>query len=319
MENTGLENETGGMPAQETGGKPGKGSGGRPVKGSGGRPGSPVEESTNELRIPTLFETFIVLFVTAGFIFFATIVFFVISVYYPLDTEFLLLEGVIIIPALVFAKIKGYSFRRIFRLNPISKQQLISAVVIGISLVVVINFMENMLQSLPQPGWYSDMKSQFETGIVDSLFFDSTYKLIVLIISIVIFAAFFEEMLFRGFIQQSFESRFSPVWAVVITAMMFSVLHPFGMLPIMMLAMVLGFMSLKSNSIYPAIVIHGLNNGISLFALNASEELRADPSMGIIFPAYIVMGAIAALYFGMKYYFKSINEEGETKDEIIGD
>ena len=261
---------------------------------------SRLEESP---KVPTIRDTVIVVLFTVAIILFVITIFTVISHIYQLDidTEFLLVEVMIIVPALLYGKVKGYSLRHIFRFNPIEKRQLFITIVIGISLILVVNFIE---QSFPQPDWYNDLKSDFETSILETLTIDSFYKLVMLILTVVLFAAVCEEMLFRGFIQQSLENRLSAGSAIFLTAILFTVLHPFSIVPILVLALVLGFVSLRSNSIIPSIIIHGLNNGISLYALNKSEELRADPTLGLDIPVYIFILSLTALILSVRYYFK---------------
>lgn len=283
---------------------------------------SPESESSARelsLKIPSIPEMLLVLLFTGGFLFAVTVVFFVVSVYVQMDTEIMLLESLIIIPAFLYVKFRGYSISRVFRFNSITRQQLTASVVIGISLVVMINSFEGWMETIPKPEWYSGLKSQFESGLVESLSVDGIYSFVILFLSVVVFAAVFEEMLFRGFIQQSFENRISPAMAIALTAVMFSILHPFGFLPILLLAVVLGFLSMASNSVFPAIVIHALNNGISLFALNRSDGITEDPAQGIGVPFYIAALALVALYFSLKYYYTISKHQGGKQHEHFGD
>lgn len=280
---------------------------------SGSFSDNPVEAADMAPKVPSIPETFVVIIITIGFIFFLTILFGIISYFfYSLDIEILLVEALIIVPAIVFIKVRGYSLRHVFRFNPIDRNQLYITIVIGLSLIFALNFIENWIQSLPYPDWYYEVKSTFESDIVEMFKIDTFYKFIVLFLSVVLFAAICEEMFFRGFIQQSFENRLPPGLAIFGTALMFSILHPLSLLPILMLAVIIGIISWRSNSIIPTIIIHALNNGISLYALNSSEEIQADPSLGIDIPLYLFTISLVVLIMSMRYYFQVTSGQKDT-------
>jgi len=274
-----------------------------------------VKAADTAPKVPSIPETFFVIAVTIGFIFFLAILLGIISYFfYPLDIEILLVEAFIIVPAFIYVKVRGYSLLHVFRFNPIDRNQLYITIAIAISLIFVLNFIENWIQSLPYPDWYNEITTTFESDIVEMFKIDTFYKFIVLFLAVVVFAAICEEMFFRGFIQQSFENRLSSVWAIFWTALMFSILHPLSFLPILLLALVIGIISWRSNSIIPTIIIHGLNNGFSLFALNTSEEIQADPSLGINIPFFLFAISLVVLYFSLRYYFRITRMHEDTEE-----
>ncbi|MBN2853768.1 MAG: CPBP family intramembrane metalloprotease [Clostridia bacterium] len=88
---------------------------------------------------------------------------------------------------------------------------------------------------------------------------------ILLIIGIGIIAPIVEELIFRGFIFKRLKDSF-PVWAaILIQALFFAVVH--GNLVQMSYAfavgLILGIIVYKSNSLYPAIILHIINNSVS--------------------------------------------------------
>jgi len=274
------------------------------------------EHLRTSTAVPSVSETFIVLMITVAFIILTTFLFFTLSRVFDLDpSSFLLIEALIIVPAFIFGKVKGYSLRRIFRMNSINARQLMVTIVIGISLILVINalenWMQNLLQSSSQPEWYQDMKANVELGILRSLTINSVYRFFSTVIAVVLFAAVGEEMLFRGFIQQTFENRMSKGWSVFLTAFMFAILHPFSLIPIMVLAVILGVMSLRSNSIFPTIIIHGMNNGISLAALNVRDTIQSNPGEAISVSPVLLLFSLLILIVSFKYYLRITSGQEE--------
>jgi len=99
---------------------------------------------------------------------------------------------------------------------------------------------------------------------------------------LVVVAPLSEEIFFRGFLFRGIEhSRLGTVGAVVITSLAWAVLHyqydAYGMASIFAGGLLLGFARLKSNSIYPPVVMHALQNAIATFEVVI--YLRIVPNM----------------------------------------
>ncbi len=77
---------------------------------------------------------------------------------------------------------------------------------------------------------------------------------------------FFEEVLFRGLIQSTIRSYNIRPWpAIVITSVIFTLFHPFGLQPaVFVLGMLLGYAYEKSGSLFRPMFIHALFNGLTL-------------------------------------------------------
>jgi membrane protease YdiL (CAAX protease family) len=92
-------------------------------------------------------------------------------------------------------------------------------------------------------------------------------------ISGAIVTPFFEEVLFRGLIQTTIRSYNIKPWpAIVITSVIFTLLHPSGLQPaVFVLGMLLGYAYEKSGSLFRPMFIHALFNGMTLIvAISAS-------------------------------------------------
>ncbi len=112
---------------------------------------------------------------------------------------------------------------------------------------------------LPVPTWYLDMMERLaEAGR------DSGVWLGVLSLSVL--PAVAEETLFRGFVLTGLRTRFRTGSAVILTAVLFALMHvdPFRFLPVLLLGGILGFMTATTGSLYPAILVHALNNVLLL-------------------------------------------------------
>lgn len=101
-------------------------------------------------------------------------------------------------------------------------------------------------------------------------------------ISLVVLPPLVEETVFRGFVFTGLRNRLSPVWAALVTSLLFASAHlEFGSgqpllwvaaLDTFTLSLVLCYLRQKTDSLWPGIVLHGLKNAIafiSLFLLHA--------------------------------------------------
>jgi len=270
-------------------------------------------------QVPALWELSVVIAATVVFVILVSVVFFLFSLKYSVKTEFLLAEGLLIIPAVIYVIIKKYSLREIFRFNRVNGREMRFAVVVGISLILIINYVENLLRLIPFPEEFTKQKQLFEQGLLDTLIITNIYDFIIITAAVVVIAAAAEEMLFRGFIQRTFEHKLPLFWAITITALLFTFLHPFSVIPILPLAVILGIISWRSRSIIPSIIIHGINNGLSLYALNTNPELQADPSKGVEVSLPVVIISIVIFVVSFRYYFIMSGQSEEVEDAVFKD
>lgn len=76
-----------------------------------------------------------------------------------------------------------------------------------------------------------------------------------------------EEFIFRGFALKPLQKRFGSTAAVIIVALIFAIVHldVVRLLPTFALGLVFGHLTVKTKSLYPAMVLHVLNNAVAIF------------------------------------------------------
>ena len=110
------------------------------------------------------------------------------------------------------------------------------------------------------------------TGLVDESYyigptFGAGYGWAYLILSIVIQPAIIEELAFRGIIFDGVRTTLSDRETVIVTALMFMVLHLAAMAVfpfLFLMGLLLGWMRLKTGSLWPCILLHATHNGLVL-------------------------------------------------------
>ena len=225
----------------------------------------------------------------------------------------------IIVPAVVYIRRKGYSFVEIFRLRPVNIKIVLLSIAIGIGILAPIDELDRILrQILPMPEEFIEL----EKGFSKSLKVTTGYNFAVLFFSGTVLASVAEEMLFRGFLQGILENSTDITRAVLVTSFLFAVVHlwPWMMVQILIVGVLLGVMVWKSNSIIPAIIVHFIFNSASLLIVNF--RLKA-PGWLVwkehVSPVILIFSMILVYYsFKLFYniYVKDIDidniEEGEA-------
>lgn len=116
-----------------------------------------------------------------------------------------------------------------------------------------------------------------EESYLQLLTANNLLEYILVIFTVSITPAVCEEIFFRGFVQKSFEFKQKPFTAILITSLFFGLYHfnPYGLLPLIVLGMYLGYSVYKSDSIVVPIILHFLNNFIAIMAffIFGEEEL----------------------------------------------
>ena len=110
-----------------------------------------------------------------------------------------------------------------------------------------------------------------------------TVPLWIIIVTLAIVPAIFEELCFRGFIFGALRTRLSGTYTVVASALLFGVFHEIlssgRLLPSTFLGLVLGWVRLRTRSVLPGMLLHALNNGLLLAVGYYQDELQ-DSRLG---------------------------------------
>lgn len=137
------------------------------------------------------------------------------------------------------------------------------------------------------------------------------------VINVVVIPPLVEEMMFRGLILQNLR-RFGDGFAVLFSAMLFGLYHGnfIQMAFAFVCGLALGFAAVRTNSLLPCILIHFINNSVSMAEELAQRFGTEDLVTGIDNTASAVLigaGLVALLVLGMSRRLFS----GERKDSGV--
>jgi len=111
--------------------------------------------------------------------------------------------------------------------------------------------------------------------------------------------AFAEEVLFRGLLQRSLEEVYPIRRAIIVTAMIFGILHfnPLSVVPLILIGAYLGFLAYYTQSLALPIVAHFLNNAIAIVALYAPSQGVEMSPYGISLGRGVLLAVVGAMLF----------------------
>lgn len=236
----------------------------------------------------------------------------------------------ILAPALIFAKLIYADVTPILRVKvPNWKEIAVFIIGLGILIPLLQNFIyvqNYLIQKLSEVSVFFDsikiffdkMDKLLTSMYGDILSASSIIEMILVVLVVAVVPAICEEVFFRGFVQKSFELSIKPFWAIFITSFAFSLYHfnPYGFLALLLLAMFLGFSVYISKSILIPIILHFLNNFVSIiiYFIDGGEGLSntvvvtsEEFSYSLISLILLSIIFFLFLFFVKKYYYKFTN------------
>ena len=117
---------------------------------------------------------------------------------------------------------------------------------------------------LPVP----DMLSEFQSSQMQMIenFLRGDHLLILTLFHVGVVPAICEEVLYRGYVMRAFEKSWGVLPAILISGLLFGLYHVqlSNLLPLAAIGIILGYVTWASESIYPAMLAHFVNNGGSV-------------------------------------------------------
>ncbi len=180
--------------------------------------------------------------------------------------SFIIGQGFMLLPLIFFLKSRKEPILKTIRFNPITVKIMISTIIFSLGLIILSDELDRIIQIFfPAPEYIIDLNTLLKP--------ESTTGFILLFFAVAILAPIGEELLFRGFLQQFLEKHWKDITrSILVTALLFSIIHMnlYWFIQIYFLGVILGFLSWKTNSVVPALILHGLNNAIAML-LSFSE------------------------------------------------
>lgn len=201
----------------------------------------------------------------------------------------------ILLPALVFTKFIYSNVTEVirFRTAPLKEVGLFA-----LGMICLIPLLQNYLiiqnyfieEIARWSSFISYFKDSFDSvnEMIEKMFTNllaakgiSDYLIVFIAISLT--PAVCEEVMFRGFIQKSFELKYRPLIAILITSVFFGIYHfsPYALIPLISLGFFIGYSAYKSNSLLVPVLLHFMNNFLSIafYYLFEAKDIAGDAAV----------------------------------------
>ena len=207
--------------------------------------------------------------------------------------SFFLGQGVIILPPIFYLNFKKKSIIDSFRVKRVSFNIILHSIIFSIGIIILFDALDRIIhQIIPTPDYIIDLGKIMQP--------ESTLGVIFLFLAVVVMAPIGEEIVFRGFLQKFLEEKWNDVTrAVLITSLFFAIIHfnPYWTIQIYLLGVILGFLSWKTRSIIPSVILHGINNGMA-FTLTVFDECNVNFYLwnNYVSPVFIIIAIYLSYY-----------------------
>ena len=200
----------------------------------------------------------------------------------------------VVVPILLVTREHSPSVRKTLRLFPMRAAPLVFTIGAAFSFILLQYHVAGLLESVfPMPSWIQDF-------LLEMTRIRSVAEGLRVVSGVVLAAAVAEELLFRGFLQGALEHRRGRWPAIILTSLLFAVLHdPWRLVPVFFIGVLLGYLTSRGGSIYYAMVAHAVTNGTSVAGLNIfGLETDAEFAFPAAFiPVMVLMFVLSILGF----------------------
>ena len=202
----------------------------------------------------------------------------------------LTLWGLMLAPTVALCVWARWDLRGTFQLGSPPGQAWPLALFLAFGGILVVNAMNEWIVSLglEPPAAYLEQMEQLLTAP------DTAIGWMAAFFVLAITPAICEEYLFRGFLLSSLRGHVKDGTAIAITAVLFGLFHldVYRLFGTTALGVLLGYATVRSRSVFPAVLIHALNNGAAVVAMMVGADSLA-------LNAPLITAALLSLTFGV--------------------
>lgn len=165
---------------------------------------------------------------------------------------------ILVLPVILVLRVSKNDIKKTLRLNMPDVRNFAIVLLAAAPLIILVSLITqvtNMIYPIPD-AYIEAMEKIVNMG-------DLSFLMNILVIAML--PGICEEILFRGFIINGFKKK--GFWgSIIITAVLFAILHldPYRLLPVTIIGIWLGYMLLRSNSLYVPMLAHAVNNSLAV-------------------------------------------------------
>lgn len=223
----------------------------------------------------------------------------------------------LLVPGLILTRLHTRQLRGFLRFEQVDWRTLILAVVGLAGLIPLVHFSASLTDSLPWPQWIRDLE-EGQMQLIEQIL-TQDFSLLFAISMLALTPAICEEVLFRGFIQRQAERSLGIWGGILFSGIIFGLYHLrlTQAIPLSMLGVFMAWLTWRTRSIWPAILVHFLNNGMAavLGKMTGDEASEVDleafdfPWWALILAVVVFVTSVSGLQRKHASATVAINEE----------
>lgn len=203
-----------------------------------------------------------------------------------------------------------------FKMHSDTPKQLALAALLVVVAQPVIWFLSWVNIQLPVPEFFDNLQTTQLQMIED--FLKGDHVMVLTLFHVGLVPAVCEEILYRGYVLRAFEKSWGIWAAIIVSGFLFGLYHLqlTNLLPLASIGILLAYITYVSDSIYPAILAHLVNNGGSVMVASYYPDSSiAEMTPESMPPLWaLVAGTFLTGYLIFYMYQQMKNERGGTAD-----
>jgi len=200
------------------------------------------------------------------------------------------------LPTLLMARLHTRGVSGYLRLRSVDLRLVGLAVVGVVGMQPVVQWLAQLNQNLPLPESVR-LFEQTQLEMIRSVL-DSGFGVGFNVAMLALVPGICEELLFRGYAQRQFERATGPVGGILLSGIIFGVYHlrPSQVLPLVVLGVYLAYLTWRTGSLWPAVIVHITHNALAVLA---ARYARSHPDYDLeaveqaAMPWYAVLAGFA--------------------------
>jgi len=161
---------------------------------------------------------------------------------------------------------------------------------------------------------FSDGYMAFEEGQMEMLkdFLTGDHIILMTLIHVGLVPSICEEILYRGYVQRAFEKNWGIWTAIIVSGLLFGLYHIrlTQVIPLAVIGMLLAWIVWKSDSIFPAMAGHFVNNGGSvLLASLYPEYMMEQMTASELPPVWLLLFSVGGTFLLLRFIHQTTQRE----------
>jgi uncharacterized protein len=221
--------------------------------------------------------------------------------------------GVLTLPIIYFVKRRSWS-----EMLPMKRDASVWKYTALASLLIIVGAPSVWLLAwlntfVPLPTFLLELERQ-QTDMIEG-FLKSDFNVALAIFHVAMVPAVCEEILYRGFALNLLRRTKAAWTAILITGIIFGFYHLrlSQVIPLATIGIFLGWITVKSGSLIPAMVAHFVNNAFSVLIVKFMPDSPLAESAPEMPPLWLALGSIVLVYVVL-YFIKRQTNSGEASD-----